>query len=222
MIPGSYIEQHSLMGKLLNKPMIAVIKDNTSGENIWYQVGSACNPAYITHNFTTEGQKGYEATISAVGKGVSLYTGAVKVHEDPFADNGYPVFFDVNPVDNTTLQSITNSFITGTRNITNIYTLVAASNTLKNIYISYRDSSGSSATGCLYGKDVSTFPKFITAVQSLLPAGRTLTLSGTNLLVVHPESNEHYLGIYMEDFEYLVDSDGSFLVDFDNSLLVTK
>lgn len=80
-MPGSYIEVHSTIRQLLNKPLIALVKDSNCGSGLVYQIGNACTPAYIRAAFATgttkDGNKGYDAVISCNGNAVIIYGGAI-------------------------------------------------------------------------------------------------------------------------------------------------
>lgn len=81
LVPGSYVEQHSLLKELLNKPLVALVKDSDC--SMIYQIGSSCHPAYLTHQFNTgttkEGNKGYNGTISSETSSVIIYAGGTTI-----------------------------------------------------------------------------------------------------------------------------------------------
>lgn len=79
---GSYAELHATMAKLLNEPVIILIKDSDCAEGSYYQLGCDCMFAWVeSAEFTTgsanDGVKGYRITFNYSTKAVQLYTGAV-------------------------------------------------------------------------------------------------------------------------------------------------
>jgi hypothetical protein len=222
LVPGSYIEQHSIMQQLLNKPLIALVRDCDCIDETWYQVGTQCNPAYLTHDFNTgtqkDGQKGYLVNLSCIGLAVITYKAQVnKLLEYP--ENGYPVFYKFEEaVDNSSLSLMRAEFRDSeSLNITFIYNQITDKLPSHIIRLSYRSSSiGSEFWVNLNDQDISTFVKFINVVQDLLPAGVTLTLYGTALLVKDPATEEHYVCIQIlanllatEDGDLFTIEDGS-------------
>ncbi len=81
LIPGSYAEAHELLKNLINIPLIALVKDVDCHAGFMYQIGSACEPAYLSTDFATgttrDGIKGYTATVSARKSFVQLYEGQI-------------------------------------------------------------------------------------------------------------------------------------------------
>lgn len=83
-IAGSYKEAHESIKNLINTPLIALIKDASCEENMYYQLGCDCTKAWLTASFTTgttkDGVKGYEATLTYDG-GPQFYEGLVDEFE---------------------------------------------------------------------------------------------------------------------------------------------
>lgn len=81
LIPGSYADLHEFIKNIINQPVIALAKDANCPANLYYQVGTACNPAYFTGNFETgttkDGMKGYSCSINAYGAAINLYAGEI-------------------------------------------------------------------------------------------------------------------------------------------------
>ena len=222
-IPGSYLEQHSLMTRLLNKPLIAIIGD--CGTN--YQVGSRCKPAYIKHQFTTgtdkDGQKGYLATITCTGDAVIIYKGSVTRFIAKYINNGYPVLYKGldQTVDNSSMFNMRQQFVAvHNENIVSIYNEIIANLDEKEFFIHYRDDHGHVVDISIVNKDLSTFTNFINEILTCLPAGRVLNMYGTKLLVEDAGSEEHYLAIELLDFQYLTDEDGTLVTDSNSDTLL--
>lgn len=68
IFPGSSPAQHEQLRKLLNVPLVAILKDGQCQANMHYQLGSDCTAAYLTSDFKTGtsegGIKGFEVTLT--------------------------------------------------------------------------------------------------------------------------------------------------------------
>lgn len=71
VFPGSTPAQHEQLQNLLNEPLVCIFKDANCGANLYYQLGSDCQAAYLTTEFktgtTASGIKGFEATVKYSG-----------------------------------------------------------------------------------------------------------------------------------------------------------
>jgi hypothetical protein len=79
--PGSYAQLHEWVGSMLNTPVIALIQDSNCVANMWYQIGNACNYAYLSADFSTDTTKGtakgYNLTLTHTAKKIMLYEGVI-------------------------------------------------------------------------------------------------------------------------------------------------
>lgn len=92
-IPGSYAELHEQVANMLNKPLIALIKDANCAAGMYYQLGCDCAYAWLTVDFSTgttvDGVKGYAGKLSYTNGYVQLYTaGDPEVLADPDGSGG--------------------------------------------------------------------------------------------------------------------------------------
>lgn len=91
-IPGSYAQAHETVANLINEPVIVLIPDADCEEELYYQLGNKCTPAWIKCDFSTgttlEGQKGYLGTISFIGKGVFIYDGEIQLPDGSATEAG--------------------------------------------------------------------------------------------------------------------------------------
>ncbi len=233
-LPGSYIEQHALMSKILNKPLVALIRDSNCGENIWYQVGSNCSPAYIKHDFTTgtqkDGQKGYAAILTCISSDIIIYTGDVKVLDGPYPLNGYPLFFKagmLTRLNNSSLAAIRKEYVgAATRNIISIYNQLNDLEDYNIIHLHYRDAQGRLFEETIIPSQFATFNQFTALLLSFLYDGQTLELHGSELLVTDAvytplfPTDEHYLGIQVIDSRVITDDTGEFIISEDGQVYV--
>lgn len=104
-VPGSYQEAHEQIKFFKDTPLIAIVRDSSCEENLYYQVGNGCMGAWMQASFgtgtTIEGVKGYEITISYQSDYVTLYAGALTMAQG-YADAPQTITFD--SVTNTGMQ----------------------------------------------------------------------------------------------------------------------
>lgn len=81
-VPGSKKELHKLISDIKNVPGIVIARDANCAEGNFYQIGSACTPAFLTGGSefdtgtTMDGVKGYKLTFEAATP-PTTYSGAV-------------------------------------------------------------------------------------------------------------------------------------------------
>lgn len=91
-VPGSYAIAHEQIQRLLNVPLIVLIKDGDCSQNMFYQLGNSCKQAYINPTFTTgtdaDGNKGYNVVIDAATKILIHTPAAAPTVFTPAAEGG--------------------------------------------------------------------------------------------------------------------------------------
>lgn len=80
-LAGSDAELHGMIAQLNNQPVILLVPDDC-GSGFAYQIGSECNPAYLSAEWATgttkDGQKGYKLTFNTPAKAIQIYTAEIE------------------------------------------------------------------------------------------------------------------------------------------------
>lgn len=91
-IPGSYAEAFAVLNSLINRPLIALVKDSDCAAGFYYNLGCDCLGTWLTTNFSTattkDGAKGFVATLQTDCSGIVMYTGDLTTYTNVVA--GYP------------------------------------------------------------------------------------------------------------------------------------
>lgn len=236
VLPGAYAELLHFSKQLLNKPLIVLVKDYCN-TGVTYQIGTATSPAYLQSSFKTgtekDGFKGLIFNIKTTGCSVQLYQPIIKIWEEPYSNNGMPVFFYSEKMINQSLQNMIDNYCYSyTTSISKIISLLAAKLTTYIIQFEYRDSSGVTVSAIIPSFPTYDLSTIITYIEDTLNnsyngnfAGNfSATLSGSKLIVLNSDVTDDncYCGFSIYEASGILTEDNIFLTTEDGELITTE
>lgn len=225
-IPEDGSITHGTINYFLNKPAIVLIAD-TDGE-IVYQIGTEHFPAYFSKEFkmgtNKENANHFDLSLSCISKHIQFYSGEIKLWENPYVNNGYPIFYSLSPISTNSLLDLSIYYqYAFTYSISKIYNLIAARG-LRFIQLVYRNDHFEylNENPVL---DTSSIIGFINSLKSeldkMIPT-KDLQLYGSKLLVTDTNATEQYLGLSLLDSPVIISEDGQAITAEDGQYIIPE